>query len=284
MNIPLSALTPIDNHLTSSKTSYLTEGFRRVEARSLSKLSKPATDCVAVEVPVALVYNGISHAVMMATPFDLEAFAVGFTLAEGICRSVNEIFDIEVRDACHGKEVSLTISSEAFWHLKDRRRTMTGRTGCGLCGTERLDAAIRPVPTVPNTQKFNLQHYERGLFYLEEVEELGELTGCTHAAVWVRPDGTLAGGVEDIGRHVALDKLLGLRALRGWTEGALFVSSRASYEMVQKAACCGVEILFAVSAPTALAVDLAKRSGLTLCAFCRPGRGTVYAYPERLID
>ena len=106
------------------------------------------------------------------------------------------------------------------------------------------------------------------------------MTGCTHAAVWVNPDGTLAGGVEDVGRHVALDKLLGLRALNGWKEGALFVSSRASFEMVQKAAMCGVEILFAVSAPTALAVDLAKRSGLTLSAFCRPGRGTVYTSCE----
>lgn len=261
----------------------LSEGFRSFETRSLSRLDAADRDCVAEEVPVALVYNGISHAVMMATPFDLEAFAVGFTLAEGICKSPDEIFDIEVRDACRGKEVSLTISSEAFWQLKDRRRSMTGRTGCGICGTEQLESAVRPAPTVPNTQTFDLRHYERGLSYLEDVERLGELTGCTHAAVWVNPDGTLAGGVEDVGRHVALDKLLGMRALHGWQDGALFVSSRASYEMVQKAAACGVEILFAVSAPTALAVDLAKRAGVTLCAFCRPNRGTVYAYPERLI-
>ena len=220
---------------------------------------------------------------MMTTPFDLEAFAVGFTLAEGICRSVDDIFDIEIRDACRGKEAAVTIASEAFWRLKDRRRAMTGRTGCGLCGTERLESAIRPAPTLPVTQTFDLRHYEQGLGYLEDVEALGELTGCTHAAVWVNPDGTLAGGVEDVGRHVALDKLLGLRAMNGWRDGALFVSSRASYEMVQKAATCGVEILFAVSAPTALAVDLARRSGLTLSAFCRPGRGTVYTYPERLV-
>ena len=283
MKTTVQNLFPVSALGLGSGLSPLSEGFRTVETRSLSRLDRADQDCVAEEVPVALVYNGISHAVMMTTPFDLEAFAVGFTLAEGICRSVDDIFDIEIRDACRGKEAAVTIASEAFWRLKDRRRAMTGRTGCGLCGTERLESAIRPAPTLPVTQTFDLCHYEQGLGYLEDVEALGELTGCTHAAVWVNPDGTLAGGVEDVGRHVALDKLLGLRALNGWKEGALFVSSRASYEMVQKAAICGVEILFAVSAPTALAVDLAKRSGLTLSAFCRPGRGTVYTYPERLV-
>lgn len=144
----------------------LSEGFRTVETRSLSRLDRADQDCVAEEVPVALVYNGISHAVMMTTPFDLEAFAVGFTLAEGICRSVDDIFDIEIRDACRGKEAAVTIASEAFWRLKDRRRAMTGRTGCGLCGTERLESAIRPAPTLPVTQTFDLCHYEQGLGYL----------------------------------------------------------------------------------------------------------------------
>lgn len=283
MKTTVQNLFPVSALEFGTGLSPLSEGFRTVETRSLSRLDRVDQDCVAEEVPVALVYNGISHAVMMTTPFDLEAFAVGFTLAEGICQSVDEIFDVEIRDACRGKEAAITISSEAFWKLKDRRRAMTGRTGCGLCGTENLESAIRPAPTLPTTQTFDLRHYEQGLAYLEDVEALGELTGCTHAAVWVNPDGTLAGGVEDVGRHVALDKLLGLRALNGWKDGALFVSSRASYEMVQKAAMCGVEILFAVSAPTALAVDLAKRSGLTLSAFCRPGRGTVYTYPERLV-
>jgi len=112
---------------------------------------------------------------------------------------------------------------------------------------------------------------------------LGGITGCTHAAVWVRPDGSFAGGAEDVGRHVALDKLLGLRARRGWRDGALVISSRASYEMVQKAAMCGVEIIFAVSAPTALAVELARECGITLAAFCRRSRANVYSHPERLI-
>ena len=252
--------------------------------RIAGSTSGPDTDWVAEEVPVALVYNGISHAVMMTTPTMLEDFAVGFSLAEGIVRSLEDIHDIEVTDGCRGgKNVNLTISSEAFWKLKEHRRSMTGRTGCGICGTESLDDAMRPTPVLPFTQTFDMEHYGRALEYLQKVETLGSLTGSTHAAAWVHPDGSLAGGAEDVGRHVALDKLLGLRARRGWRDGALVISSRASYEMVQKAAMCGVEIIFAVSAPTALAVELARECGITLAAFCRRSRANVYSHPERLI-
>ena len=252
--------------------------------RIAGSTSGPDTDWVAEEVPVALVYNGISHAVMMTTPTMLEDFAVGFSLAEGIVRSLDDIHDIEVTEGCRGgKNVNLTIASEAFWKLKEHRRSMTGRTGCGICGTESLDDAMRPTPVLPFTQTFDMEHYGRALEYLQKVETLGALTGSTHAAAWVHPDGSLAGGAEDVGRHVALDKLLGLRARRVWTDGALVISSRASYEMVQKAAMCGVEIIFAVSAPTALAIDVAKRAGITLVAFCRRSRANVYTHPERLI-
>lgn len=261
------------------------QGARPVEIlRIAGATSGPDTDWVAEEVPVALVYNGISHAVMMTTPTMLEDFAVGFSLAEGIVNSLDEIHDIEVTEGCRGgKNVNLTIASEAFWKLKEHRRSMTGRTGCGICGTESLDDAMRPTPALPFTQTFDMEHYARALEYLEKVEALGALTGSTHAAAWVHPDGTLAGGAEDVGRHVALDKLLGLRARRGWKDGALIISSRASYEMVQKAAMTGVEIIFAVSAPTALAIDVAKRAGMTLVAFCRRGRANVYSHSERLI-
>ena len=239
---------------------------------------------MAEEIPVALVYNGISHAVMMTTPNMLEEFALGFTLAEGIASTPSEIYSIEVTDGCRGgKNVELEIASECFWKLKERRRAMTGRTGCGLCGIESLEETIRPVPKLSFTQTFDLEHYDRALGYLEEVEVLGRLTGCTHAAAWVLPDGTLAGGAEDVGRHVALDKLLGLRTRKNWQEGALVISSRASYEMVQKAAMCGVEIMFAVSAPTTLAIELAEKACITLVAFCRRGRANVYTHPERLI-
>lgn len=257
-------------------------GARSVQVHRMNALS-PEEDWVAEEIPVALVYNGISHAVMMTTPNLLEEFAVGFSLAEGIVPDISHIYDIEVARACNGMEVKIDISSECFWHLKEHRRSMTGRTGCGICGVESLDGAIRHQACVPQTQTFDMRFYDQALEYLEKVEELGQLTGCTHAAVWVNPDGTLAGGAEDVGRHVALDKLLGMRALNEWTDGALFVSSRASYEMVQKAAMCGVEIMFAVSAPTALAVRLANESGVTLSAFCRRQKANVYAHPERLL-
>ncbi len=240
-------------------------------------------DYVAEEVPVALVYNGISHAVMMTSPQMLEAFAIGFTLAEGIVEGAHEIYDLEVVESCQGYEVHLTIATERFVNLKAYRRSMTGRTGCGLCGVESLEGAVKKPKTVPHTQTFDMAHYNHALTYLKQAEVLGGVTGCTHAAVWIKPDGSYAGGTEDVGRHVALDKLIGLKTQQGWTEGALLVSSRASYEMVQKASAVGIEIMFAVSAPTALAVELAQETGLTLAAFCRNGRLNVYTHPERLI-
>jgi FdhD protein len=135
------------------------------------------------------------------------------------------------------------------------------------------------------TQRFNLAHLDLALAHLNDVQPLGQLSGCTHAAAWVMPSGEIAGGHEDVGRHVALDKLLGRRAGESdaWQQGAALVSSRASYEMVQKAAMCGVEILFAVSAATTLAVEVAERCNLTLVGFCKPGRATIYTHPERLI-
>ncbi len=258
-------------------------GAREVEVHHMNA-EAPSLDWVAEEVPVALVYNGISHAVMMASPSMLEEFALGFSLAEGIIPDASHLYACELREGCRGGiEVDLTISSECFWKLKDRRRSMTGRTGCGICGVESLKEAVRETRLVPHEQTFPMSSYADALGYLERVERLGGITGCTHAAVWVHPDGSFAGGAEDVGRHVALDKLLGLRARRGWKDGALVISSRASYEMVQKAAMCGIEIIFAVSAPTALAVELARDCGITLAAFCRRSRANVYSHPERLL-
>ncbi len=265
--------------------SRMPEGARLLEITRLAQSGTAGLDedWVAEEIPVALVYNGISHAVMMTTPTMLEEFALGFTLAEGIAGSFDEIYDISVEDACRGKAVNLTISSEAFWNLKARRRSMAGRTGCGICGVESLDGAVRATPILPFTQTFDMAGYDRAIGFLNDAEKLGRLTGCTHAAVWVHPDGSFAGGAEDVGRHVALDKLLGLRARSDWREGALIISSRASYEMVQKAAMCGIEIVFAVSAPTALAIEVAQKARMTLTAFCRRGRANNYTHPERLI-
>ncbi|MHC9513061.1 formate dehydrogenase accessory sulfurtransferase FdhD [Enterobacter mori] len=242
-------------------------------------------DFLAEEVPVALVYNGISHVVMMASPKDLELFAIGFSLSEGIIDHPQEIYGMDVVKACNGLEVQIELSSRRFMGLKERRRALAGRTGCGVCGVEQLNDIGKPVTPLPFTQTFNLANLNKALEHLNDVQPIGQLSGCTHAAAWVLPSGDIIGGHEDVGRHVALDKLLGRRARESdvWQQGAALVSSRASYEMVQKAAMCGVEILFAVSAATTLAVEVAECCNLTLVGFCKPGRATIYTHSQRLI-
>ncbi|POP43795.1 sulfurtransferase FdhD [Superficieibacter electus] len=256
---------------------------RLIWSRDNTRVAVP--DSLAEEVPVALVYNGISHVVMMASPKDLEHFAVGFSLSEGIIENQSEIFGLDVVQACNGLEVQIELSSRRFMGLKERRRALAGRTGCGVCGVEQLNDIGKPVAPLSFTQTFSLTDLDRGLAQLRNFQPIGQLTGCTHAAAWMLPSGELAGGHEDVGRHVALDKLLGRRATEGnaWQQGAVLVSSRASYEMVQKSAMCGVEILFAVSAATTLAVEVAERCNLTLVGFCKPGRATIYTHPQRLI-
>ncbi|EKQ7195621.1 TPA: formate dehydrogenase accessory sulfurtransferase FdhD [Klebsiella oxytoca] len=260
-------------------------GYRQVSLWKRPNLQHPQPDELAEEVPVALVYNGISHVVMMATPKDLAQFAVGFSLSEGIIENRREIYGIDVIQACNGLEVQIELSSRRFMGLKERRRALAGRTGCGVCGVEQLNDIGKPVQPLPFTQTFDLANLDRALAHLRDFQPIGCLTGCTHAAAWVTLSGELVGGHEDVGRHVALDKLLGHRAEAdgAWLNGAALVSSRASYEMVQKAAMCGVEILFAVSAATTLAVEVAERCNLTLVGFCKPGRATVYTHPQRLI-
>ncbi|CCJ77587.1 Formate dehydrogenase chain D [Cronobacter muytjensii 530] len=257
-------------------------------ARSLplwkrENLTTTQPDWLAEEVPVALVYNGISHVVMMASPKDLEIFALGFSLSEGIVESSHEIYGMDIIHGCNGIEIQVELSSRRFMGLKERRRNLAGRTGCGVCGVEQLNDIVRPLAPLPFTQTFALDNLDGALRALASVQPVGELTGCTHAAAWLTPQGEIAGGHEDVGRHVALLFLGGGRAREGWQQGAVLVSSRASYEMVQKAATCGVEILFAVSAATTLAVEVAARCNLTLVGFSRPGRATVYTHPQRLM-
>ncbi|WP_159566256.1 formate dehydrogenase accessory sulfurtransferase FdhD [Budvicia diplopodorum] len=258
-------------------------GVRQLTVRRHNALNAPEPDWVAEEIPVALSYNGIAHVVMMATPKELEEFAIGFSLAEGIIESPKEIYGIDVRESCNGIEVEIELATRRFVGLKERRRAMEGRTGCGVCGVEQLGEVLRPIKPLPFSQTFDLSLLDGVLPQLSSVQIVGQLTGCTHAAGWISPQGKMLGGCEDVGRHVALDKLLGVRATRGWQQGAVLVSSRASYEMVQKAAMCGVEILFAVSATTTLAVQVAQKCNLTLVGFSKPGRATVYTWPERVI-
>ena len=266
-------------------SSPLPAGIVELSVHRPPHITDATPDFLAEEVPVALVYNGISHVVMMASPKDLELFAIGFSLSEGIIEHPQDIYGMDVVQACNGLEVQIELSSRRFMGLKERRRALAGRTGCGVCGVEQLNDIGKPVSPLPFTQTFNLAHLDPALEHLNDVQPIGQLSGCTHAAAWVLPSGEIAGGHEDVGRHVALDKLLGRRARESevWQQGAALVSSRASYEMVQKSAMCGVEILFAVSAATTLAVEVAERCNLTLVGFCKPGRATIYTHPQRLI-
>lgn len=260
-------------------------GANHTSVQQKGNLQQPVNDWVAEELPVALVYNGISHVVMMATPKDLQDFAVGFSLSEGIIQSGQEIRGIDIVQGCHrGIEIHIELSSRRFMGLKERRRNLAGRTGCGICGTEQLDEIFKPITPLPFTQTFSLSYLDHALTELKKVQEIGAITGCTHAAAWISPTGELVGGCEDVGRHVALDKLLGMKHRQNWQQGAVLVSSRASYEMVQKAASCGAEILFAVSAATSLAIEVAEKSNLTLVGFCRQGKATVFTHSSRIID
>ena len=257
-------------------------GARTIALWQRQDLDRSKDDWLAEEVPVALVYNGISHVVMMASPKDLELFALGFSLSEGIIESPSDIYGIDVSPVCNGLEVQIELSSRRFMGLKERRRSLAGRTGCGVCGVEQLNDIGRPISPLPFTQTFDLNNLDAALNQMRDYQPVGQLTGCTHAALWLNENGTILDGKEDIGRHVALDKLLGARGREAWQNGAVLVSSRASYEMVQKSAQCGVEILFAVSAATTLAVEVASRCNLTLVGFSKPGRATVYTHPQRL--
>lgn len=243
-------------------------------------------DDVAEEVPVAMEYNGISYAVMLASPSDLDDFALGFSLTEGIVLSGSELYDCDVEPTAAGVRLSMRIPGVRFAQLKERRRNMAGRTGCGLCGTESLDQAIRPSPIVSSAATVTAADLQEGMGQMARLQRLQLRTGATHAAAWLDPDSTMQHVREDVGRHNALDKLIGAVAgHRGdFSVGTALITSRASYEMVHKAAMMGIGILAAVSAPTALAVRLAKASKITLIGFAREDRYVVYSCPERLIQ
>lgn len=246
-----------------------------------------AQDCLAEETPVALIYNGVSHAVMLATAQDLEDFALGFSLSEGIVQNASELYGVEIRAQVNGLELHCEISSERFMQLKDRRRTLAGKTGCGLCGAESLAQAMRYPEPLKSGVTFTTASIERGLNAIQAQQKMQQQTGATHASAFVLTDGTLSLVREDVGRHNALDKVIGalhkMRAQQA-VEGFIITTSRASFEMVQKAASAGVAMLVAVSAPTGLAVRMAEHCGLTLVGFARQNRYVVYSHPERILN
>ena len=242
-------------------------------------------DTLVEETPVALVYNGVSHVVMMATPSDLEDLALGFSLSEGIITAAGQMLDCEVRAQAQGITVEITVTAEMFHALKARRRHLTGRTGCGLCGVESLAQAL-PVPTRVSAECVTgHQALELGLVELEELQSLKRRTGAVHGVGWCSPAGKIELLREDVGRHNALDKVLG-GLCRAGQAGAGFavLSSRASYEMVAKAASCNIPLLASVSAPTALAVRHAEACGVTLVGFLQRGRHVIYTHPRRVVD
>lgn len=239
------------------------------------------TDVLAEETPIALVYNGISHVVLMATPQDLAELALGFSLSEGILTDISQLYDLQIESDCQGISVQMEIASARFVALKERRRQMTGRTGCGLCGIDSLAAVLPEIQVIERKNKISTQHITQALTEFRTHQPLREQTGSLHGAAWV-VDGQIQAAFEDIGRHNALDKLLGYLAKNqiDRQNGLIVVSSRASYEMVLKAATLGVGALVAVSAATALAVRVAQQANMTLIGFAKPQQFVVYSGAE----
>jgi formate dehydrogenase accessory protein FdhD len=241
---------------------------------------------VAEEVPVAVVYNARPHVVVMASPADLEDFAVGFTLTERIVSAVREIEAVSVVRASHGIEVQLQIPDGAAAALRDRGRSLVSRTGCGLCGVETIADALREPEPVGRHLRLDAAALWRAGAALDERQTMNRATNTVHAAAWAFPDGTLRVVREDVGRHNALDKVFGALAREGANaaEGFVIVTSRASYELVQKAAVQGVELLAAISRPTALAIKLAERAAMTLVGLLRGETANVYCDEERRLS
>ena len=249
-------------------------GFvERAIVRHRGASSTPAFDHVAEEIPVALVFNGISHVVMMATPRDLEAFACGFALTEGVVASAAAIFDCEVFLRADSAEVAMTIAQEDFVRLKDRRRALTGRSGCGVCGIDSLEMLdLQPEALPPALITVDLPHaLAKAADGLRAHQALMQATGGVHAAAWCTPEGEIVHVFEDIGRHNGLDKLIGHLAMQGTDlrRGFVFLSSRGSYELARKAARMRIPLLATISAPSSLAIRIATEAGMKLVGFCR---------------
>lgn len=247
--------------------------------------SEEIDDCVAEEAPVALMYNGEPHVVMLATPLDLEDFALGFSLTESIVADAAEVSATRVYERAEGIEVRVSIPPARCERAAEKGRNLTGRTGCGLCGARTLQQAVRRPPPVSSRVAVPAAELIKGLAAIRTRQRLNSLTGAVHAAAWVVPGDESLLVREDVGRHNALDKLIGALAKKhtDFGSGFVVVTSRASFEMVQKCAMVGIGCMAAISAPTGLAIKLAEDTGLTLIGFARKDDHVVYANPERLV-
>jgi FdhD protein len=249
------------------------------------KLQTALSASLAEEVPVALVFNGVSHAVMMATPLQLEDFALGFALSEGLIDLASHMYGVEVIEQEQGIELHIDIAAQCEVRLKERKRSMAGRTGCGLCGTDSLAQVKLSLPQAPEVH-LDIQAMQRAHAGLRAMQPLKLQTGATHAAAWSDAYGVIQLVREDVGRHNALDKLIGAmtKAHLDATQGFICITSRASFEMVQKTIQSGAGALTAVSAPTRLAVDIALSHNLLLAGQVRGDSFTAYSYPERFLS
>jgi FdhD protein len=241
-------------------------------------------DAIAEEIPVAFVYNERPHAVMLSTPADFEDFALGFSLSEAIISHPCEFEGVEVVPALAGIELRIRVPEPRAAVLDERVRQLTGRTGCGLCGAQTLEAAIRHPAAVAEPAPIDTAALHHALAGIKNRQTINVATGATHAAAWASSDGEVVLVREDVGRHNALDKLIGaiMIAKVDVRAGFLVVTSRASYEMVMKSATVGIGILAAISAPTALAIALANEAKVTLIGFARPDGHSIYAHAQRV--
>ena len=265
------------------------EGADRFEALALRDGHALATtEWVADEVPVAFEVNGIAHTVMLATPCALEDFALGFMLSEGLIDSRADLLDIDSASSADGVTLQLRISQRCLHRFKAQRRAMAGRTGCGLCGSESLAQVVRPLTRPVAAITIDAAAIATAMAQIGERQALQQATGATHAAAWCGLDGGVQWLREDVGRHNALDKLIG--AMAGGPRatpvdpaaGFIAVTSRASFEMVHKTASAGVGLLAAISAPTTLAIRTAEAAGVTLAGFARGRSAVVYTHAARV--
>ncbi len=245
---------------------------------------RAGVESIAEETPVAIAYNGQAHVVMMATPQNLEEFALGFSLTEELIRSPGDFLGVEVVRYGQGIELQVSVAPECQAVIAARGRRLSGRTGCGICGAESFAAVMKQVHPVAAGPEIASGAIHRAVAALPAHQALNAAAGAVHAAAWATLDGEVTLVREDVGRHNALDKLIGALTRSGTVprSGFVVVTSRASFEMVQKTTVLGAPLMAAISGPTGLAVRLAQQSGLTLVGFCRPERFTVYTHPERL--
>lgn len=239
---------------------------------------KIETQAVAQEVPVAMVYNGVSHAVMLASPLQLHDLALGFSLSEGIVESADELYDCVTKTTQQGVELHLEIASRAMAILRRRRRNLMGRTGCGICGTESLAQLASTPRQLKNSSRPTPVAIEKALAQLNQLQLLQQETGAVHCAALCNDHGEITLLREDVGRHNALDKLIGSANsdAQALENGFVLLSSRASFEMIQKSSRVGVPALVCISAPTSFAIATANQAKQHLIGFARPGRHTLY--------